>query len=104
MAAARTTGSSSAGNTRLTVEHGGRKLSPMKPVARDRDRPLRRAGVVAIVLMCAMAASVRAQTANPNLWVTDGVVNAIAASGGTVYLGGSFSMVGPATGACVPVD
>src|SRR5262245_63263359 len=104
MAAARTTAPSSAWKTRLTVADGGRRLSPMKPLARDRDRPLRRAGVAVIVLMCAMPAGLRAQTANPNLWVTDGAVNAIASSGGTIFLGASLSAVRPATGACVPVD
>src|SRR5262245_175893 len=40
----------------------------------------------------------------PNAYVTDGMVNAVAVSGGTTYIGGAFTRVGPATGYGVPVD
>jgi hypothetical protein len=45
-----------------------------------------------------------AQTIDTNLWVTDGTVNAVAADGGTIYIGGNFHLVGPATGCAVPLD
>lgn len=39
-------------------------------------------------------------------WVTDGIVHAVAASSdqSRIYVGGSFSFFGPATGGAVPVD
>ena len=36
--------------------------------------------------------------------VTDGAVSAVATSGGTIYIGGSFSRAGTATGCAVPLD
>jgi hypothetical protein len=52
------------------------------------------------------ASPLRAQSQFPidGFWVTDGDVNAITASPGTVYLGGAFSWVGPYTGASVRID
>src|SRR4051812_18605925 len=54
----------------------------------------------------ALLAAARVQAAAQLLpyGVTDGQVNALAASNGVVYLGGSFSNVGTATGLGVPVD
>src|ERR1043166_625242 len=40
----------------------------------------------------------------PNLWVTNGTVYSIAESCGTIYLGGTFSYVGPPTGSFVAID
>lgn len=37
-------------------------------------------------------------TPNANMWITDGVVNCVVTSGSTIYLGGNFNNVGPATG------
>ena len=34
----------------------------------------------------------------PTFWVTNGGVNAIVMTGSTVYIGGSFTVVGPPTG------
>jgi hypothetical protein len=45
-----------------------------------------------------------AQTLHENLWVTNGPVNAVATSGSTIYLGGAFTQVGPATGSGVAID
>src|SRR5262245_13298754 len=55
--------------------------------------------VVGLVLLAgvqAVQAAVKAQPART--WVTDGDVEAIAEAGGTVYIGGFFSRVGPRTG------
>jgi Calx-beta domain/Domain of unknown function (DUF5122) beta-propeller len=41
---------------------------------------------------------------NPDLYVTDGPVSAMAVSGNTVYIGGSFQRVGAPTGGAVPID
>jgi trimeric autotransporter adhesin len=64
----------------------------------------------ASLTLLALFATVRsagAQAVNPDLWVTDGrsgTVRATALSGSTLYMGGDFTFVGPATGGGVPVD
>jgi hypothetical protein len=55
----------------------------------------------AATLLCVPAA---AQTVDEHLWATDGAVQAIVEHSGTIYIGGSFSRVGPATGAFAPLD
>jgi trimeric autotransporter adhesin len=45
-----------------------------------------------------------AQTVRQDLWIANGTVNATALVGDTLYIGGSFSAVAPATGSGVPVD
>jgi len=42
-------------------------------------------------------------TPNPDIWITDGPVFAIASADGILYLGGSFSYVGPNTGSGVSI-
>src|SRR3954453_22756241 len=39
-----------------------------------------------------------------NLWAPDGPVAAVSRSGTTLYIGGGFSQVGPATGAFAAID
>jgi len=45
-----------------------------------------------------------AETADPNLWVTNGTVFALQQHEGTLYVGGQFSEISPATGAGVIFD
>src|SRR5437867_6868746 len=45
-----------------------------------------------------------AQTIDPSLWVVNGPVNALGRDGNSLYLGGAFDQVGPATGGGVPLD
>src|SRR2546426_12216419 len=45
-----------------------------------------------------------AQSVNANLWVTNGVVNAMTTVADTLYVGGSFTRVQPITGGGVPLD
>ena len=37
-------------------------------------------------------------------WVTDGGVSAVISDGGTLYVGGGFQRIGPATGSGVPIS
>lgn len=45
-----------------------------------------------------------AQSARDDFYVTNGTVNATALAGGILYVGGSFTNVGPVTGGGVPLD
>src|SRR5690242_11186112 len=45
-----------------------------------------------------------AQTVRSDFWVTNGYVNVVKQSNGTVYIGGAFNRVGPATGSAVPIS
>jgi hypothetical protein len=45
-----------------------------------------------------------AQHVDPKLWVTNGPVHSIVSDAGTIYIGGEFTRVGPATGGGVPID
>jgi hypothetical protein len=56
----------------------------------------------ALLLLCASTAFAQSATPNPDAWVTDGTVYAIAQVGDTTYIGGSFDYVGPQTGRGVP--
>jgi hypothetical protein len=58
--------------------------------------------LVAAVLVSARPAA--AQTVRQDLWIANGTVNATALAGDTLYIGGAFSAVAPATGSGVPVD
>jgi hypothetical protein len=51
-----------------------------------------------------MTSSALAQNLRQDLYVTDGTVFTAAASGNTLYLGGSFNQVGPPTGSGVPIN
>jgi beta-propeller uncharacterized protein DUF5122 len=44
------------------------------------------------------------QQVDTTLWVPNGRVNSLVAQGSTLYLGGDFTTIGPATGAFVPID
>ena len=71
-----------------------------RPAANARLRFLMSfAGAATLGLGCGPAA---AQQVKSGLWVTDGSVNAIVRNGNTVYIGGSFTQVGPSTGGGVP--
>jgi hypothetical protein len=63
-----------------------------------------RLAIFAIVFALSSAGPALAQTIDTTLWVTNGAVNALARDGGTLYVGGSFTQVGPATGGFVAID
>ncbi len=62
----------------------------------------RRLSWIALAVLAATPAS--AQVVRPDFWGTDGEVTSIARVGNTIYLAGSFTNVGPATGGAVPID
>src|SRR5690242_11178562 len=63
-----------------------------------------KASALAAFVLIGWAAIARAQIADTTLWVTTGDVYSIVAFGGVIYIGGSFSEVGPATGPCAVLD
>jgi trimeric autotransporter adhesin len=75
--------------------------------ARHHVSPRRtRAMVLAWLTAAALLGAERAagQTANDAFYITNGTVNAQALAGNTLYIGGSFSAIGPATGGGIPID
>src|SRR5258706_1282131 len=58
----------------------------------------------AAVALLGWSGAARAQTIRPDFDITNGTINATVLSGNTLYIGGSFSSVGPVTGAGVPLD
>jgi hypothetical protein len=63
--------------------------------------------VVALVLLAAflcMAGAAAGQAIDNQLWETNGKVYAALVSGNTLYIGGTFTYVGPHTGRGVPLD
>jgi hypothetical protein len=55
-------------------------------------------------VLAAFAAPTRAQAVRTDFFITNGQVSAQSLRGNTLYVGGSFSFVGPVTGSAVPVD
>src|SRR5256885_3080520 len=89
------------------VVHGGE--SSIRPVGWTRTRSFRRrditltAGLVMPLLLWSAGVG-RAQTVDTTLWVTDGLVRAVVSDGSTIYIGGTFTQVGPATGCGFAID
>src|SRR5258708_3843532 len=60
--------------------------------------PAKFVGIACYSLVVSQLHSQPAALPDPKFWITDGPVNAILATNGTVYIGGDFSYVGPRTG------
>src|SRR5712664_3143314 len=100
----------------VAADHG-RSLGPGKqrrdraPNGHSDGNPMRlhaRRSRVPLLLFCICASvmartTANAQTIRPEYYVTNGPVRALTLSGGTLYVGGSFSQVGPATGPGLPL-
>src|SRR5437870_13412872 len=87
------------------VVHGGESYS--RPVGRTRTGSFQRsisliAGLVVPLLSSAGVGL--AQTVDTALWVVDNPVNTVVRDGGTIYIGGDFTLVGPVTGGGVAID
>lgn len=65
-----------------------------------------RSGVLGtlVLFVCATPTPTRAARVDPNTWITDADVHALAQSGNTIYLGGNFTRLAPARGLGVPID
>ena len=77
---------------------GGGRGIPVGP-----RRPLGAVGII-LALSLPFAGPGFGQTIDQNLWVTNGTVYGVVRDGATVYVAGTFSRVGPATGGGVPLD
>src|SRR5687768_15223192 len=77
-------------------------------VARGRLTLFVRAGLIALLGVALLAqptpAAAFSAALQPNTWITNGQVSAIALSGNTAYLGGEFTYIGPPTGSFVALD
>ncbi|MFI5371583.1 MAG: putative Ig domain-containing protein [Candidatus Eisenbacteria bacterium] len=67
-------------------------------------RGARRVAGALVALLMASAIPAGAQTVRQDLWITNGTVNATAIAGDTLYVGGAFTAIAPATGCGVPLD
>lgn len=67
-------------------------------------RHLASAAILFVWGALAFASPARTQTLRDDFWMPNGPVNAIAITNNTAYLGGSFSRIGPPTGAFVGID
>src|SRR5262245_10512792 len=68
--------------------------------------PARTERPLALILLALglLPTRVTAQAIRNDLWMPDGQVNAVAVSNNIVYVGGTFTHVGPPTGAFVGLD
>jgi len=57
-----------------------------------------------LILMCTGSLASEAQQVRGDFYVANGPVNATAVSGNALYIGGSFTRVGPSTGCGVPIS
>ena len=65
---------------------------------------LHRPAVLAASLLLGSAGAGLAQTIDSTFWSTNGPVYALARDGGTIYVGGAFTYVGPSTGCAAALD
>lgn len=59
--------------------------------------------VLLSTLLC-LASTTHAQMTYDKLWTTDGTVNSMAQTAGTLYVGGTFTYVGPNTSCAAPLS
>jgi hypothetical protein len=59
--------------------------------------------IIALTAILQVQAAPPSDTCKQETWVTNGPVNAVCPAGDKVYIGGQFTMVGPYTGAGVPI-
>src|SRR5262245_56478377 len=59
---------------------------------------------LALALTITSSRATWAQAVDPSTWVTNGSVWALHSHSGTLYVGGEFTLVGPATGSAVLVN
>src|SRR5258706_13453269 len=88
---------------------GDTQLRSAPDAAKPQTCRRRRSPRTVLAGLCAIAALVLvspgwARQADPNFWVTNGVLRSTALSGNTLYIGGAFDYVGPFTGGFVNVD
>src|SRR5262245_24085734 len=87
--------------SRSSAARTGSVNGAMSVRARYRDGSL--TWVIPVVLAF-WAVPAPAQIVDTTLWVTNGPVSVVVRDGSTIYIGGAFTLVGPATGGGVPLS
>src|SRR5450759_1315613 len=88
------------------IHSGQIQISEGEPFHRSQHqrRILMKSLALCAVLVLLYSVNSASQTVQDNLYVTNGGVNAILVNGNTIYIGGSFTQVGPSTGYGAAVD
>lgn len=73
-------------------------IKPYKLRCSNFTKSMRKQLRIIVLFFVYLPSFLQAQEIDSTMWITDGAVLAIARSGNTVYLGGSFSCIGPNTG------
>lgn len=69
-------------------------------------QPTRLVAILLLVVVVAVgaASSAQAQVVDSTMWTTNGEIRALAKGPGTIYVGGTFDLAGPATGGGTPIE
>jgi trimeric autotransporter adhesin len=74
------------------------------PETQQKENNMKKFSTLVIIALSTLLQAMPSDTCNQNTWVTNGPVYAIAPAGDKVYIGGSFTQVGPYTGGGVPIN
>jgi trimeric autotransporter adhesin len=79
-------------------------IPPLTRCIHAAARPGNLGALLSALAIVVWAGAVQGQAIDSKPWVTNGYVKTMARIGNTLYIGGGFTVVGPATGAGVPID
>src|SRR5437879_673224 len=95
----------------MSLQRTGAEVQTLRVVAGSIARALRHVMVRSMLVflgtipaLTLSSGEAGAQVVRQDFYVTNGTVNAAVVSGNTLYIGGEFTQVGPATGGGVAID